>query len=93
MANIPRILARGIGSKSSITEWIFSGIILLIAFGMLFGIVWWIPTVIGYPFYVLYTKLMYLTLSPSESFWVTVAMIFFVWLLAWLLRQIRNLFD
>ncbi len=92
MARIPRSTSLKI-FEQNFGEWMMTTSMLLMAFAMLIGICWWTPTLIGYPFFLLYTRVFGWTLSPSESFWVTHALSFLVWLLVWLLRQIRNLFD
>ena len=79
--------------ERSYWEWTVSIVMLLVTLGILIGICWWIPTIVGYPFYLVYSRAFGWALNPAESFWATFALSFFVWLLSWLLRQIRNLFD
>jgi hypothetical protein len=91
MAHIPRIIARASHGWSSVTEWAFMAIIIMIALGMLVLLGWIIPLILGYPFYLVYTKLFSLGVNPAESFWFTLALSYFVWLLTWCVKRLDSI--
>lgn len=91
MAHIPRIIARASQGWSGVTEWAFMAIIIMFAVGMLMLLGWMIPLVLGYPFYLVYTKLFSFGVSPAESFWLTLALTYFVWLLTWFVKRLDSI--
>jgi hypothetical protein len=84
MTRMPRYFG---GKGFAAREWGWS----LIFIGIFLTICWWLPTILGFPFYLLYVKVFGWTLSSSESFWVTLALTFLVLLLIYFIRRVTEI--